>query len=156
MTTKRETKRPHLTQKKAENFIEKANKLKFDTMVRVKTLIAELNAHDFEPSDVTRSKYSKAAKFAKELEKFLVKHCEKPSTQVGTILANKHGSVNYGKGGAQPFIEAAEDCGDSPLLVSGVEPVSRPVNYAGDRGSYSQCSAVEMCSGRKEFLYSIR
>ena len=156
MTTKSKTKRPHLTQKKAENFIEKANKLKFDTLVRVKTLIAELNAHDFEPGDVTRSKYSKAAKFASELEKFLAKHCEKPSTNVETILATTHGSVDYRGSSAKPNTEVARDCDVSPLMASGVTAGGHSVNYAGDRGSYSQCSAVEMCGGRKEFLHSIR
>ena len=156
MTTKSKTKRPHLTQKKAENFIEKANKLKFDTLVRVKTLIAELNAHDFEPGDVSRNKYSKAAKFASELEKFLAKYSEKRSTNVETVLAAKHGSVNYGKGSASPITEVAGDSDGSPLMASGAMSVGHPINYVGDRGSYSQCSAVEMCGGRKEFLHSIR
>ena len=156
MTTKAKTKRPHLTQKKAEQFVENARKLKFDCLARVKTLLSELNGHDFDPSDDCRSKYSKAAKFARELESFLVKHCEKPSTQVETVLASQHGSVNYGLSGAQTLTEAAKDCDSSPLMASGVTPVGYPVNYTGDRGSYSQCSGVETCSGRKEFLYSIR
>ena len=155
MTTKSQTKRPRLTQKKAEQFVENARKLKLDCLVKVKTLLSELNGHDFDPGDDCKSKYAKAAQFAKELETFLVGHCEKPSTNVETVLATKHGSVDYRGSSAKPDTEVAGDCDSSPLMMSGVTSVGYPVNYAGDRGSYAQCSAVEVCSGRKEFLHSI-
>ena len=138
MTTKPQnskTKRPFLPRKRANDFIDKADKLKFDFMVQVKILLAELNSHDFEPSDDYRVKYKNAAKFAQELERFIASHIEQHSTKVEKVLVATHGVG--GQALSRVLLSAIESgcaqaatrmcamaCGEDPFCRAG-RPVSR-------------------------------
>lgn len=153
MTNKqKQTRRPNLIPKIVQQFVDNINKFRIDTLVRAKSLLTELNFHAFEPDDDVKSKYNDAAKFVKKIEELIVKYI--PKIQGSKLTAH---------------LEKAPPT--STVCDSDVDVVSRNhsdesfsfgataahlVNYAGDRGNYSQCSGVEMCSGRKEFLYSIR
>ena len=159
MTSRYKT--PVLKKDKAELVIEQAKKAKLNCLVAVRQALQRFDDNKFEPVGDTATTYNLLRDQLKDLMKLL---------SASTIQRRKCDAIENFAIPDQP-VNLKSGPPKSAVCDSDVDAVFRnqsgdslavgasaghPVNYVGDRGSYSQCSGVESCSGRKEFIHSIR
>ena len=148
---KQKTKRPRLSPKKSSQFVENITKFKLDTLTRLKTLEAELESHAFEPENDIKTKYDEAANLVIDMLKLINKYMPKVKGSKVTSYLESGPPKSFVRDSDFDAVSRGHS-GDSYALGA---TASHQVNYAGDRGSYSQCSSVVMYGGRRENLYSI-
>ena len=156
-------KTPVLKKDKAELVIEQAKKAKLNCLVAVRQALQRFDDNKFEPVGDTATTYNLLRDQLKDLMKLLsASTTQRRKCDAIENFAIPDQPVNLA---ADPPRQTAVCDSFDAVEIAGNQSgesfalgatAAHPVNYVGDRGSYSQCSGVEVCSGRKEFIHSIR